>query len=211
MTDSIPSTLTDDLLREGPAGANFRLVLLHGWGADADDLLDLGQLLADGDTELVALRAPDPHPMGYGRQWYDLQQPGWPELAAARQALRLRLQKLSETMPLERTVLLGFSQGAAMGLDVASGLPIAGLIACSGYPHPDWLPQPPLTRVLITHGTDDQVVPFAASGEVARRLSGAGGLVQVESFDGGHTIDTSLFTPMREFLKLSRKPVPAQD
>lgn len=210
MTDSTPGTLADDLLREGPAGADFRLVLLHGWGADADDLLDLGQLLADGNTELVALRAPDPHPMGYGRQWYDLQQPGWPGLAAARQALWLRLQGLADSVPLERTVLLGFSQGAAMGLDVASGLPIAGLIACSGYPHPDWLPQPPLTRVLITHGTDDQVVPFAASGEVARRLSEAGGTVQMQSFDGGHTIDPSLFPPMRDFLKQSRNPTPPQ-
>lgn len=208
MADSTTGRPDSGLLREGPIEAAFRLVLLHGWGADADDLLDLGELLAGPDTERVALRAPEPHPMGIGRQWYDLQQPGWPGLGAARLALRQRLMDLGKTVPLERTVLLGFSQGAAMALDVASALPIAGVIACSGYPHPDWLPQAPLPRVLITHGTDDQVVPFAASQEVARLLKAAGGAVEVQPFDGGHTIQESLFPSMREFLRWSQRQDP---
>ena len=33
-------TDTDDRLLRGPAQAPSRLVLLHGWGADADDLID---------------------------------------------------------------------------------------------------------------------------------------------------------------------------
>ena len=81
----------------GPDEAKQRLVLLHGWGADADDLIDLGQELVGPDIGLVGLRAPEPHPQGMGRQWYDLQNPLWPELVdAARQALRLRLQQLGE-------------------------------------------------------------------------------------------------------------------
>ncbi len=32
-----------DQLHLGPAEASHRLVLLHGWGADADDLLDLAR------------------------------------------------------------------------------------------------------------------------------------------------------------------------
>jgi hypothetical protein len=34
-------------------------------------------------------------------------------------------------------VLFGFSQGGAMALDSGCALPIAGLISCSGYPHPN--------------------------------------------------------------------------
>jgi len=34
-----------EALQSGPEAAGKRLVLLHGWGADADDLLELGRLL----------------------------------------------------------------------------------------------------------------------------------------------------------------------
>ena len=48
-----------DQLHLGPAEASHRLVLLHGWGADADDLLDLGPLLVGPEVSVVALRAPE--------------------------------------------------------------------------------------------------------------------------------------------------------
>ncbi len=197
----------------GPRQAGHRLVLLHGWGADADDLLDLGAELigadpASLDLSVVALRAPLPHPGGFGRQWYDLQQPEWPQLPQARRDLRQRLLALGTTVPLERTSLLGFSQGAAMAIDVATGggadasapLALAGLIACSGYPHPDWRPQAPRTKILLTHGEQDPVVPFAASQALERSLAEAGGSVQRIAFPGGHCIDPDLIATMRDFL-----------
>ncbi len=197
----------------GPRQAGHRLVLLHGWGADADDLLDLGAELigadpASLDLSVVALRAPLPHPGGFGRQWYDLQQPEWPQLPQARRDLRQRLLALGTTVPLERTSLLGFSQGAAMAIDVATGggadasapLALAGLIACSGYPHPDWRPQAPRTNILLTHGEQDPVVPFAASQALERSLAEAGGSVQRIAFPGGHCIDPDLIATMRDFL-----------
>ena len=197
----------------GPCQAEHRLVLLHGWGADADDLLDLGAELigadpASLDLSVVALRAPLPHPGGFGRQWYDLQQPEWPQLPQARRDLRQRLLALGTTVPLERTSLLGFSQGAAMAIDVATGggadasapLALAGLIACSGYPHPDWRPQAPRTSILLTHGEQDPVVPFAASQALERSLAEAGGSVQRIAFPGGHCIDPDLIATMRDFL-----------
>lgn len=192
--------MTQDQLQQGPADAEHRLVLLHGWGADADDLLDLGEEIAGASVVLVALRAPEPHPHGVGRQWYDLQEPEWPGLPAARTNLHQRLLALAESIPLENTVVLGFSQGAAMALDVASSLPLAGLIACSGYPHPGWRPQPPLARVLLTHGEQDPVVPVAASEEVLRQLQKAGGRADLLRFSGGHSIDGRLFPRLKQFL-----------
>ena len=231
----------------GPERASRRLVLLHGWGADADDLLDLGlELLPltglsaaeQAQISLVALRAPLPHPGGIGRQWYDLQQPEWPQLAPARVQLRARLIALGASVPLQRTALLGFSQGAAMALDVATGgggedadaggatgdgrvgaqqdhgrpargaLPLAALIACSGYPHPGWQPLPlelepnqaPTTKFLLTHGEQDPVVPFAASVELERLLQTTGRPVQRLGFSGGHGIDPALLGAMGAFL-----------
>ncbi len=202
----------------GPANASRRLVLLHGWGADADDLLDLGEALVDDpdatDVSLVALRAPLPHPGGGGRQWYDLlPAPAWEQLPQARTALRQRLLALDTSVPLERTALLGFSQGAAMALDVAlnggldlgSGdtgpLPLAALIACSGYPHPDWHPGRTATRILLTHGEQDPIVAPGASAEVERALKAAGGSVQRLTFPGGHGIDPTLLPSLRAFLE----------
>lgn len=205
-------------IRLGPDQAEQRLVLLHGWGADADDLVDLGVALLEqcgaalGDpaqVSLVALRAPLPHPAGFGRQWYDLQLPEWPELPQALQQLRSRLEELSASVPLTRTALLGFSQGAAMALDVATGggsasrpepLPLAALIACSGYPHPGWQPAAPLMPVLITHGEQDPVVPFAASEELERQLRLRGGAVRRIAFPGGHGIDPELIPTLAAFL-----------
>jgi phospholipase/carboxylesterase len=198
----------------GPSDASRRLVLLHGWGADADDLLDLGELLVGPQVQVLALRAPLEHPAGMGRQWYDLQQSGWPQLPEALTDLRRRLLACGSSRALQQTVLLGFSQGAAMALDVASGggdptgraLPLAGLIACSGYPHPGWSPsdRQPLgldLRVLLTHGEQDPVVPHGASIELERLLQAAGAAVELLSFSGGHTIDPDLFGPMRRFLE----------
>ena len=189
----------------GPKEADRRLVLLHGWGADADDLLDLGRELLGSEASamsLVALRAPLPHQGGMGRQWYDLGLPNWPELPAARADLLNRLHELSKSVPLERTALLGFSQGAAMAIDVAVGaeLPLAGLIGCSGYPHPGWVPQQPRMPILLTHGREDQVVPFGACEALEQSLKEHGGSVVMLPFHGGHGIDPGLFPAMRDFL-----------
>ena len=53
--------------------ATHRIILIHGWGADADDLLSLGKEITDRinfDYEVISLRGPGLHPSGQGRQWY---------------------------------------------------------------------------------------------------------------------------------------------
>ena len=95
-----------------------------------------------------------------------------------------------------------------MALDVASGggnttgepLPLAGVIACSGYPHPDWAPAAMALPVLLSHGRQDPVVPHGASVELQRLLLQAGATAELLSFDGGHSIDPDLFATMRAFL-----------
>ena len=60
--------------------AKHRIILIHGWGADADDLLSIGQEIIEiskDDFEVISLRAPDLHPNNTGRQWYSLDAPDW--------------------------------------------------------------------------------------------------------------------------------------
>jgi len=196
--------LEPGLIRLGPDRSERRLVLLHGWGADADDLLDLAEVLVEPTVSVVALQAPLPHPGGSGRQWYDLQQPNWPQLPAARANLLERLGALAAEVPLEQTVVLGFSQGAAMALDVATageGLPLAGLISCSGYPHPAWEPGLQANKtILLTHGEQDPVVPYGASEVLQEQLHRSGIGAELIGFAGGHTIDSSLFPALRQYL-----------
>ena len=189
-----------EALQSGPKAAAKRLVLLHGWGADADDLLELGRQLCGERRQLLALRAPQPHPGGSGRQWYDLQNRSWPDLPQARLALRARLEALGRSLPLEQTVLLGFSQGAAMALDVGSDLALAGIVCCSGYPHPGWQAKPAMAQVLLTHGKNDPVVPYAASEELLRLLRLQQARVELIGTAGQHGIDAELLPAIRRFI-----------
>ena len=195
------TSTTPDQLQHGPSDAQQRLVLLHGWGADADDLLDLGELLVGAQVSVVALRAPEPHPFGSGRQWYGLQPIDWSQLPGAREALQQRLAAMAGSVPLQSTVLLGFSQGGAMALDVGSTLPLAGIVACSGYPHEGWQPAGGTAPVLLSHGREDPVVPFAASEEVQRRLQEAGTAAELLAFEGGHTIEASVLPQISAFVR----------
>jgi phospholipase/carboxylesterase len=201
LPDSQPDSQPDDALRLGPVQAAQRLVLLHGWGADADDLLDLGELLVGPEVSVVALRAPEAHPSGSGRQWYSLQPIDWSALPAARLALRQRLERLAASVALEHTVLLGFSQGSAMAIDVGCGLPLAGIVGCSGYPHQGWQAAGALPPVLLSHGREDPVVPFEASEELRRQLLQAGGQVELLPFSGGHGIDPELLPDLGSFVR----------
>ena len=194
-----------DLLCQPSAPARARLVLLHGWGADAGDLMPLGQALAKAiatPLELVALQAPQLQTQGSGRQWYGLFPADWAAVPAAVEALKKRIHNLSsEGIPLEATVLLGFSQGGAMAVAAGCDLPLAGLIACSAYPHPHW--QAPVIRphVLLLHGRHDDVVPHSAALALNNDLSQSNQTCDVFSFDNGHAIPVEAQAEMKKALK----------
>ena len=182
---------------------NSRLVLLHGWGATAEDLEPLGRSLAasmNHEMEVMALEAPHLHPQPPGRQWYALFPADWDAVPAAIEALQQRLASItSQGAPMKRTVLLGFSQGGAMALHSGCSLPLAGVISCSGYPHPDWQAGEQHPPVLAMHGQQDTIVPLTALNAIAERLQSD--RYQTISFDNGHTIPEEMMQPMLAFLK----------
>ena len=189
-----------DLLRFCEKGYSHRLVLLHGWGADADDIFTLGLTLKDLTglkLDLVALQAPHLHPDGIGRQWYGLFPPDWDAVPPSIEKLSVRIKAIcSSSIPLERTVLLGFSQGGAMAIDVGSKLPLAGLIGCSAYPHPQWVPSQKSPPVLLFHGEKDEVVPYEASRKLITSLKTNAKNADLVLFEGGHEIPTKLLPKM---------------
>ena len=170
------------------------LVILHGWGANGKDVEALAAYLNLENYHLIFPDAPFPYAYTLeGRQWYDLSSPTYEGLEDSRIILRQWLESLEgETgIPLERTVLAGFSQGGAMTLDVGFTLPIAGLCSLSGYLH--YQPQdigknPPPT--LIVHGKQDQVVPITAAHQARDALTALGANIEYHELEMGHEIPT---------------------
>jgi phospholipase/carboxylesterase len=195
---------------DGPrlAPANGRpatslVVLLHGYGADGNDLIDLARAFAPvlPGTAFVSPHAPEPcadAPMG--RQWFPLALGElhllWPGVQRAAPAvhafLDAELARLG--LPDSRLALVGFSQGAMLALHVGPRRrsPVAGIVGYSGYligtDHlAETANRPP---VLLVHGADDMTVPVLALHASAPALGAAGFPVEWHVRPGlGHGID----------------------
>ncbi len=170
--------------------ADSLVILLHGYGADGADLIGLAEPLAPflPNTRFVAPDAPDPcvnNPMG--RQWFPIPWlDGSSEIASALAAgksfaaLDAWLDGVAARgTPPERTVLVGFSQGTMMALQVGPRrkAALAGIVGFSGrLLQPGRLAAEIVTRppVLLIHGDDDPVVPVACLAEAADALTAVG-------------------------------------
>ncbi len=177
--------------------AKHRIILIHGWGADADDLLPIGKEiieLSKVDFEVLSLRAPRLHTNNTGRQWYGLYPPDWNEAVYAVNQLTLSLRKLDNiNIPLKKTILLGFSQGGAMAINMGCQLDIGLIISCSGYPHPNWTPGKKYPPILISHGFMDEVVPISASKSIYQKIKKVSqNFCELNEFNGYHQIDPNL-------------------
>lgn len=185
-----------------PSPPQRRLVLLHGWGANAQDLMSLAPELTLDACEFCFPEAPFPHPyVPAGRMWYDLEHTDTAGLAKSRQLLLDWLATLDQgAVPLSRTILGGFSQGGAMALDVGLGLPLAGLAIFSGYLHPDLDATPQSPSTCVVHGRSDSVVPIAAAQQIERFLNARSVNVTYHDLAMGHEITTEALNHMRQFV-----------
>ncbi len=163
--------------RKEPASggpAKQLIVLLHGLGADGEDLIGLSPYLAQvmPDAAFVAPNAPFPSdmaPMGY--QWFSLQQSDPEQLYWGAEGARGPLDRFIDA-ELERhglsdaeLALVGFSQGTMVALHTALRRPnpAAAIVGFSGaLIDPERLGKEIASRppVLLIHGEADPVVPF---------------------------------------------------
>lgn len=179
-------------------------MILHGWGANAQDVAALVPVLNLTNYHFLLPNAPFSHPqVPGGKMWYDLERQDYKGLTQSQELLADWLKSLESTtgIPLESTILTGFSQGGAMTLDVGLMLPLAGLVCMSGYLHRT--PQdvePPLPSVLIVHGKQDTVVPLSAAHRVRDHLMSLGTPMQYKEFDMGHEIQLDVLEVIRDFI-----------
>ncbi|MEY3255550.1 MAG: hypothetical protein RLZZ29_681 [Cyanobacteriota bacterium] len=201
--------MTLDFIRISPQTTKTPLgliVILHGWGANAEDVASLLPHINLPEYEFLLPNAPYPYPYNNnGRAWYDLRDDKMYEgLVASRQLLIDWLESIPTTtgVPLSKNILTGFSQGGAMTLDVGLSLPLAGLAVISGYLHPQvsTIEKRHFPRTLIMHGTQDQVVPLSAAIKSQQVAQSLGVPVEYHQFDTGHEISLSMLKVLRTFV-----------
>ena len=176
---------------EPRGGAARRLVVfLHGYGADGNDLIDIGRAWQGllPETAFVSPHAPEPCGQApTGRQWFNLtfRTPNerWDGARKAAPGLErfLDAELARHKLPPQALALVGFSQGTMMSLHVGlrRAVPPAAIVGYSGlFVLPDDAEpavvaseirsRPP---VLLVHGDEDQLIPPAALLQSAQDLA----------------------------------------
>jgi len=192
--------------------ASTLVVLLHGYGADGEDLIELAGPLAKvlPDAAFVAPNAPYPCP-GARFMWFAIRDldpqamhQGVTEAAPLLKAfLREELQRLG--LGADRLILIGFSQGTMLSLHLAlEGFGPAAVVGFSGVlTGPAATPQQALPPFFLAHGGADPVIPADALFMTAGALAAAGARVQWHLTPGmGHGIDAYGLALAGEFLRL---------
>ncbi len=191
--------LEPDASTDGPTPAVF---VLHGRGADEQDLLPVAKRLPD-ELAVVSLRAPDRLMGGY--TWYEIEMPegdlhrSQPHEEEFRRSLDLVAESISaaiETYDIDsdRIGLLGFSQGAITSLSLLLENPdrFAWVVALHGYlaeSHADSAPEGIEGKpVFVGSGTSDQIIPTQRAEAAADRLREFGCAVESHSYETAHGI-----------------------
>jgi phospholipase/carboxylesterase len=195
------------IFRERPAAGEAvgALVLFHGRGADEDDLFPLLDALdperrLDGYTP----RGPLALPPG-GAHWYIVPRVGYPDPATFWASYEEAAAWL-DSLPYERVVLGGFSQGCVMSLALGLGTgrrAPAAICGFSGFiPVVDgWSTRSDdLPPVAYGHGALDPVIPIAFGRRTRDELEAAGVDLLYREYPLPHTLDPGFVVQVRDWL-----------
>ncbi len=191
------------------------VVLLHGVGADGNDLIELAPGLARHlpDAAFVAPDGPEPCDMApFGRQWFSLRDRRPAALLAGVQASLpvldafLDAELKNASLGPRQLALVGFSQGTMLALyamlrrapAIAAVLGYSGALLDAGRPAAEVVGRPP---VFLIHGDADEIVPVQALHAAVQGLQAAAVPVQWAIRPGlGHGIDPATIEHGAAFL-----------
>lgn len=196
------------------------IVFLHGFGADANDLAPLAQALNWSPLESWYFpNAPLEVPIGpgfWGRAWFpvsasdvesgvDFSRAQPPGMEKAVQTVL----KYIDSLPHQRIVIGGFSQGAMVATQAVLSRPekFSGLVVLSGslVDEPRWKKQAaavkPSFEFFQSHGSRDTVLPIDGAVRLNRLLTESGWEGQWHEFAGAHEIPTSVVRELKSYLR----------
>jgi phospholipase/carboxylesterase len=219
----LPTALDGPRLAPRAQGSARQLVVfLHGYGADGNDLIEIGRAWQPllPHAAFVSPHAPEPCAEApVGRQWFALTlrdpQERWRGVNAAAPGLDrfLDAELARHRLGNDALALVGFSQGTMMALHVglrrrsapAAIIGYSGLLVLPPGQDPDAVareisarPPPP---VLLVHGDQDDLIPAQGLFQTAQGLAALGVPVEWHLSHGlGHGIDPEGLRHGGEFL-----------
>lgn len=196
-------------------GPHPTVVALHGWGANAMDLLGLAPYLAAGQFLVICPQGPVEVPLGpmVGYGWFPLTMGAPPDpgaFAAGADAARRFVDTAVRRYPVDpnKLVMLGFSQGGVMAYALALAQPerFAGLVALSSwFPAPLAQTLPPHDRgrlpTLVQHGTRDEMIDITRARESIEHLRRLQVPVTYREFEMGHEINADSLAHLTAWLE----------
>jgi predicted esterase len=191
-----------------PDQARLAMILVHGRGASAEDIMGLAREFRQNDVAYVA-------PQAAGNTWYPYTflapiEKNEPALSSALGVLQGLVSSLGEQgLPPERVGLLGFSQGACLSLEFAArnarryaavvGLS-GGLIGPPGTPR-HYSGSAIGTFVFLACSDVDPHIPMERVQETAEAFRGLGAVVDQRIYRGmGHTVNRDEIDAVRMIL-----------
>jgi phospholipase/carboxylesterase len=203
-----------------PGAARQLVMFLHGYGADGNDLIDIGRAWQAAMPHAAFVSPHAPHPCGQspsGREWFPLTDRAlserWRGVTSAAPVLDafLDAELKRRDLPPSALVLVGFSQGTMMALHVGlrRAAPPRAIVGYSGLlvTEPDAKPEalaaqitarPP---VFLVHGDSDELIPPQALFMSANGLAALGVPVEWHLSAGiGHGIDQEGLRQGGEFI-----------
>lgn len=198
---------------EGGPDADRLFLLVHGLGADENDLAELVSYL-DPERRFVVVLPRAPTPYGPGWQWYEFSEmaPDTASFMASLDALDDLVDAACEERGFRReeAVVGGFSQGAslalALGLRASSRPRPAGVLCMSGFLADvsglefDWDAED-LPPVLLQHGTHDPLVAVQRGRAAAQTLAQHGVPTVYGEFPMGHQVALESIEQAASWLK----------
>ncbi len=195
---------------QGKAEKNPTIILIHGYGSNAEDLFSFAPYLPKSHT-IIALQAP--LSMGYrSYAWYPLgmNQTGTvtSDVDQAWKVVDLLLENieaLSEEHALDPDdiSLFGFSQGAILSWALAFKYPekVRRIIALSGLIHESVpMEKKPEFLAYAAHGIEDTVIRIDQAREYILPLSQKYEEIEYHEFNDGHTVSHENFTALMEWI-----------
>ena len=193
------------------------LLTLHGWGANALDLLGLAPYICGGRFLIICPQGPVQVPLGgsaVGYGWFPLTMGGPLDVkavVAARESLRIFLDAVLKRYPIDskKLAVIGFSQGGVMAYSLGLGEPerFAGLVSLSSWLPQDLLsvlPDVPATEqlpVLIQHGKRDELVGVDKARQSSEKLRDLRVPVTYREYEMGHELNAQSLTELSEWLQ----------
>jgi phospholipase/carboxylesterase len=191
-----------------PRVARAAMVLLHGRGATAEDIMTIASEVQHPGWTYLA-------PQAAGNAWYPNPftaplESNEPYLGAALDMVSRVVERVEKTVPAQRIILLGFSQGACLALEWAArnarrygavvGLS-GGLIGPDGTPR-DYPGGFDHTPVFLGCSDIDPYIPMPRVVEAGEVFKGLGADVAVRFYPGmGHMVGVEELATIRDLME----------